>query len=65
MSIISENRREKQEGADSVLDADDLVIGGEDVLAPEAELFVMGFVRDVRLAATTTACSLIGPLSDR
>ena len=40
---------EEQEAGDGVLDADDLVIGREDVLAPEAELFVMGFVRDVRL----------------
>ena len=40
---------EEQEAGDGVLDADDLVIGGKDVLAPEAELLVMGFVRGVRL----------------
>ena len=45
-----------------VLDADDLVVGGEDVLAPEAQLLVMGFVRDVRLGCdvywlTHAACS--------
>ena len=40
---------EEQHAGDGVLDADDLVVGGEDVLAPEAELLVMGFVRDVRL----------------
>ena len=39
---------EEQEASDGVLDADDLVVGGEDVLTPEAELLVMGFVRDVR-----------------
>ena len=40
---------QEQEAGDGVLDADDLVVGREDVLAPEAELLVMGFVRDVRL----------------
>ena len=40
---------QEQEAGDGVLDADDLVIGREDVLAPEAELLVMDFVRDVRL----------------
>ena len=39
---------EEQQAGDGVLDADDLVVGGEDVLAPEAELLVMGFVRGVR-----------------
>ena len=29
---------QEQEAADAVLDADDLVVGGEDVLAPEAKL---------------------------
>ena len=33
-----------------VLDADDFMVGREDVLAPEAELLVMDFVRDVRPA---------------
>ena len=40
---------EEQQAGDGVLDADDLVVDGEDVLTPEAERLVMGFVRDVRL----------------
>ena len=43
-----EAEEQEQQAGDGVLDADDLVIGGEDVLAPEAELLVMGFVRAVR-----------------
>ncbi len=39
---------EEQQAGDGVLDADDLVVGGEDVLAPEPERLVMRFVRDVR-----------------
>ena len=33
-----EAEEEEQQGGDGVLDADDLVVGGEDVLPPEAEL---------------------------
>jgi hypothetical protein len=40
---------EEQQAGDGVLDADDLVVDGENVLAQEAELFVMGFVCAVRL----------------
>ena len=44
-----EAEEQEQQAGDGVLDADDLVVGREDVLAPEAELLVMGVVRDVRL----------------
>jgi hypothetical protein len=40
-------KEQEQQAGDRVLDADHLVVGREDVLAPEAELFVMDFVRDV------------------
>jgi hypothetical protein len=43
-----EAEEQEQQAGDRVLDADDLVVGREDVRAPEAQLFVMGFVRDVR-----------------
>ena len=43
-----EAEEQEQQAGDGVLDADDLVVDGEDVLAPEAELLVMGFVRAVR-----------------
>ena len=53
---------QEQEPRDGVLDADDLVVGGKDVLAPEAQLLVMGFVRDVRPgcddASLLTHCGL-------
>ena len=44
-----EAEEQEQQAGDGVLDADDLVVGGEDVLAPEAEFFVMDVVRGVRL----------------
>ena len=46
---------QEQEAGDGVLDADDLVVGGEDVLAPEAELLVMGFVRACGLVCDDAA----------
>ena len=39
---------QEQEPGDAVLDANDLVVSGENVLAPEAEFLVMSFVRAVR-----------------
>ena len=58
-----EAEEEEQQAGDGVLDADDLVVGREDVLAPEAELLVMGFVRDVRLVSGDGSCSLMRPIS--
>jgi hypothetical protein len=43
-----EAEQQEQQSGDRVLDSDDFVIGGKDVLAPEAKRFVMGFVRGVR-----------------
>ena len=40
----AEAEQQENQRRQAVLDADDLVIGGEDVLAPEARLFVMRFV---------------------
>ena len=56
---------QEQEAGDGVLDADDLVVGGEDVLAPEAELLVMDFVRDVRLGCDDSLLTHEASLSDR
>ena len=56
---------EEQEAGDGVLDADDLVVGGEDVLAPEAELLVMGFVRDVRRGCDDSLAHSCGFSPDR
>ncbi len=39
---------QEQEAGDAVLDANDLVVSGENVLAPEAKFLVMSFVRAVR-----------------
>ena len=45
----AEAEQQEAQRRQAVLDADDLVIGGENVFAPEARLFVMGFVdADVR-----------------
>jgi hypothetical protein len=48
---------EEKQAGDAVLDADDLVVGREDVVAPEAQLFVMGFVR-VRRPGCGDSCRL-------
>ena len=44
-----EAEEEEQHASDGVLDADDLVIDGENVRAPESERLVMGAVRSVRV----------------
>ena len=43
-----EAEEQEQQAGDGVLDADHLVVDGEDVLPPEPELLVVGVVRDVR-----------------
>ena len=40
-SIRQKPKKRKNEPADHVLDADDLVVGGENVAAPEAELVML------------------------
>jgi energy-coupling factor transporter ATP-binding protein EcfA2 len=44
----AEAEKQEQQAGDAVLDADDLVVDREDVLAPEAQFFVVGVVRGVR-----------------
>jgi len=35
---------QESQGGDPVLDADDLVVGGKDVMAPEPRIFVVGIM---------------------
>ena len=45
----AESKEEKQQGGDAVLDADNLVIGGKDILLQKAHLmFVMSFMHVVQ-----------------
>ena len=46
-----EAEEQEQQARDRVLDADYLVVDREDVLAPEAQLLVVGFVGGVRLGS--------------
>ena len=41
ISIKQKPKNKKAQRGDAVLDADDLVVGGKDVCAPEARIFVM------------------------
>ena len=64
-----EPEEQEQKAGDGVLDADDLVVRREDVLTPEAELFVVDFVRDVPVGGDsswlTHAASLRTAISRR
>jgi hypothetical protein len=39
-----EPKQQKEKGGDAVLNADDLMVGGENVFAPEPQILVVGFV---------------------
>ena len=55
----AEAEEEKQEAGDGVLNADDLVVHGKHVLAPEAQLFVMSVVVRVFVAVRRPCFDLI------
>ena len=58
----AESEQEEEQRGDAILNADDLVVGGEDVRAPEARLLVVRFVnsRHAGLPAAV-ACIFISP----